>query len=369
MGFDVIYRLKSGTRVEPFADGVLIFSEAHQQIHRLNDSASVLIWRLKDGAAAAQLSADLAAAGLEQATAQAWVRSLLGDLGRMRLAEASLTSARAPPFAQTIRVAGLSIELCYSSERLRDLMAGAFAHLECAGAAEVTYEIFEDDPFVLIGKNGESLDVIERELAAVWLKGIILETILERASYVAALHSACVTANDRAVLLLGVPGAGKTTLTLALLRQGFRYASDDVTLVTSDARVCGVALAPAVKESAWDIASRLGCDLSQAAVHLRPDGQKVRFVQMTDEVLGSRADVSNVLLLRRTSEGAAELKPIGATAALQELLREARSRSGKCSAEVIHVLSEILRRARCFELRYAEADEAARLICESERCA
>jgi hypothetical protein len=75
-----------------------------------------------------------------------------------------------------------------------------------------------------------------------------------------------------------------------------------------------------------------------------------------------------VLLLRRTPGAPAELKTVGATAALAELLREARSPSGKCSAEVIQLAAEIVRRARCFELQYAEADEAARLICASERC-
>jgi hypothetical protein len=367
MARGVTYRLRSGTHVEALPDGVLLFSQQHQQIHRLNESATALVCRLEDGATAAQLCAELAASGLEPATAQAWVQSLLRELGQLRLVEAAAPPGSAP-FAQNIKVAGLSIELGYSSEQLQKLTAGAFRHLECGEPADVRYEILDADPFVLVGKEGQPLDVIAREFAAVWLKGSILETVLERAAYVAALHSACVTGRGGAVLLLGSPGAGKTTLTLALMQQGYRYASDDVTLVTNRATVRGVALAPAVKEPAWDMAARLGRDLSQAAVHLRPDDQKVRFVEITDAEPASCVRVSSVLLLRRTPGAPAELKTVGATAALAELLREARSPSGKCSAEVIQLLAEILRQSRCFELQYAEADDAARLICASERC-
>jgi len=285
----------------------------------------------------------------------------------MRLVEGRMTRARSAPFSQTIQLSQIGIELRYSSEEMRDLMAPAFRHLEHSSAPSLTFQVFDCDEFVLVGSDGEAFDVVERAIAAVWLKGMILEAVLAHAAYLAALHSACVVGREGAVLLVGPPGAGKTTLTLALLQQGYRYGSDDVTLVSTDATVCGVALAPAVKESAWNIAKRLGRDLSQAAVYLRPDDQQVRFVEMTHEELGTSSRVGSVLLLRRTAEGAAALKPIATADTLAELLREARSPNGRCSAEVIHVLSDILRDAHCFELQYSEAEDAARLISESAR--
>jgi hypothetical protein len=339
----------------------LVFSEANQQIHCLNDTAAALISLLSEGASRAQLCSGLAAAGLEQGTGEEWIQALLRDLARLRLLEARLPCERSAPFRQEIQLGGVGIELRYSSRQLFRLIGAAYAHLVGPVQTELTYEVTERDDFVLIGES-EDAEVVERELAAIRLKGLVLESVLDRASYIAALHAACLTMDDEAVLLLGSPGAGKTTLALALIREGFRYGSDDVTLVTGGATVCGLALAPAVKKGAWDAAARLGHDLSSAPVHLRPDGQEVCFAPMSNEVIARPARVSAVLRLERACGSSAELKPIGATAALAELFREARSPDGRCSTEAFQALSAVVGGARCFALQYAEAEEAAGLI-------
>jgi len=361
MTSDVRYRLKPGTIIETLLDGVLLFSESSQEIHRLNDSGAALMSHLTDGATSAQLEAALESAGVDCGRASAWTASMLQDVARLRLLEAELPPRQSPPVTQQISLAGLKIELRYASRQLFCLLAAGYRHLESPGAVDLAYEIVDGDKFVLIAKSGQAADVVERELAGVWLKGAILEAVLEQAPYVAALHSACLVGTEGAVLLLGSPGSGKTILTMALMQHGYRYGSDDVTLVTSGGDVFGLALAPGIKESAWEIAGRLGQDLSQAPVHLRPDGQKVRFAPFTDALAGP-GRVSMVLQLRRSTGCSPSLSPIGATAALAEILREARSPDGRCSAEVIRILSDIVRNARCFELHYADAQEAAQLI-------
>lgn len=45
------------------------------------------------------------------------------------------------------------------------------------------------------------------------------------------LHAGCVAKNDRGVLLVGHPRAGKSTLTLAAVRAGFRFLSDEQPLL------------------------------------------------------------------------------------------------------------------------------------------
>lgn len=362
MASDVSYRLKPGTIIEALPDGVLLFSESSQEIHRLNDSGAALIPHLTDGATTAQLEAALESAGVDCGRASEWTASMLQDLARLRLLEAELPPPQSPSLTQQIVLAGLTIELRYASRQLFRLLAAGYRHLESPGAVDVAYEIVDCDKFVLIGKAGQAADVVERERAGVWLKGMILEAALERVPYFAALHSACLVGSEGAVLLLGSPGSGKTILTMALMQHGYRYGSDDVTLVTTGGDVSGLALAPGVKEGAWDLAGRLGHDLSQAPVHLRPDGQRVRFAPLTDDAPAGPGRVSMVLQLRRSTASSASLSPIGATAALAEVLREARSPDGRCSAEVIRILSDIVRNAGCFELHYSDAQEAAQLI-------
>jgi hypothetical protein len=55
------------------------------------------------------------------------------------------------------------------------------------------------------------------------------------------LHAAALWLDDGAVVLAGPSGAGKTTLTLALLRRGARYLTEEVVLLGADGQVRGLA--------------------------------------------------------------------------------------------------------------------------------
>jgi hypothetical protein len=55
------------------------------------------------------------------------------------------------------------------------------------------------------------------------------------------LHAAAVERDGRAIVLAGLSGAGKTTLTLALLARGWRMATDEIVHISRDATIRGLA--------------------------------------------------------------------------------------------------------------------------------
>ena len=71
--------------------------------------------------------------------------------------------------------------------------------------------------------------------------------MLERGTYELVFDAAALVRNGRMLLVSGHPGAGKTTLTLALVDAGFGFAGDDLALLNSEGRVTGVPFAPAIK--------------------------------------------------------------------------------------------------------------------------
>jgi len=77
----------------------------------------------------------------------------------------------------------------------------------------------------------EGCDVIEPQLLGSYLELMLLNAALDRAPHLAAVHAGVVAHAGQAALVCGESGAGKTTLTLALLRQGCAYLSDEVALV------------------------------------------------------------------------------------------------------------------------------------------
>jgi hypothetical protein len=84
-------------------------------------------------------------------------------------------------------------------------------------------------PAVLWGPEG--CEVLEPRLLGGYLELMLLNAALERAPGTVAAHAAVIARGERAALICGEGGAGKTTLTLALLRCGSAYLSDEVALV------------------------------------------------------------------------------------------------------------------------------------------
>ncbi|WP_206203429.1 hypothetical protein, partial [Thermococcus sp. GR7] len=53
------------------------------------------------------------------------------------------------------------------------------------------------------------------------------------------LHASCVAKDDRGIAFIARGGGGKTTLSLNLLRSGFRFVSDNFTILLSNSKVKG----------------------------------------------------------------------------------------------------------------------------------
>jgi hypothetical protein len=77
----------------------------------------------------------------------------------------------------------------------------------------------------------DGCDVLEPAMLAPYLELLLLNAALDREPGIVAAHAAAVARDGIAALVCGDGGAGKTTLTVALLRQGCAYLTDEVALM------------------------------------------------------------------------------------------------------------------------------------------
>lgn len=357
------YRLSRGAHLEPMPDCALLFSEIDQRVHRLNLSGAAVASRLQTTATWDQLVAELSEAGVDAKTAEDWVAAVLDQLADAALLEAELSGDSTVARTKTVRIAGVTFGLRFGSNELFQLISGAYACLETDAAdPDHTYSLAEAGDYVLLNKDRGAAQIARRSTVAVRLKTAILEQVLSDHEDAAALHAACVLRNDEAILLLGPPGMGKTTVSLALLRHGFGFGSDDVTMVAPGVQLRTIPIPAAVKESAWETAEQLGVRLSRLPIHHRPDGQRVRFYPIPEAPLDSSPHIRAIVRLRRNPDSDTALQPIAREEALVTLFEESRSATGRCSTPMMQAFAQLVRQADCFDLHYAEAADGASLL-------
>ncbi|HET8655592.1 MAG TPA: hypothetical protein VFL93_08780 [Longimicrobiaceae bacterium] len=111
------------------------------------------------------------------------------------------------------------------------------------------YEAAGADAEFVIGPRGGhvwvswSRDVTLGDVAAPLL-GPVLGCVLRRRG-ATCLHGAALAVDGRAIVLLGVKGAGKSTTALALVRQGATLLADDITVLSETASGPSVLAGPA----------------------------------------------------------------------------------------------------------------------------
>ena len=350
----------------------ILFSSCRQAIFAVNDTAAD-IWRsLEEGMPPHAIAFEIARSGIDRREADRHVEAALEAWQRLDLirpcAPLSPPSAR-EHVSQVVGVAGLHIRIVYPAACAFPAIT-AFRHLEVQGeAANVLLEVVEREGRIHLFRDGDWILSCSLNELPVMLKGQLLTEVLDHGAYELAVHAAALLRNERIVLLCGSPGAGKTTLTLALVHAGFGFAADDVTLLDSKGYGVGLPFAPAVKAGAWSLLAEYCPDLGAAPVFRRPDRRRVRFAVPREFVPGpaSPLPVGCVVLLRRGRDAKACLAPIDPASALRGLLNGAFSPGRELSGTAFDVLTQIVGSAETYCLTYSRLDDAVELITKACR--
>lgn len=193
------------------------------------------------------------------------------------------------------------------------------------------------------GFRGRELYLATHPLATIAL----MELLERRERY--CLHAGCLALDGGGVLIAGPTGSGKSTLTLALVRAGLGFVSDDLVFLAHDGEhveALGFADAAGVTDTT---AARFGLEATP-----RRAGFPKRLVRL-EEAFGTvpvdRCDPRAIVFPRVVTDSPGTLEPLDAGEAYLRLVPDVLLTQPAGTQSHLRAISALLAQVRCYELK------------------
>lgn len=175
------------------------------------------------------------------------------------------------------------------------------------------------------------------------------------------VHAAVIERNGFAVVLPAPPGAGKSTLCAALVQEGWRLLSDELTLIDFDTyQVVPMPRPIGLKNQSIDIIKQrypeavfgvVSSDTVKGSViHLKPPESSITMLHVS-------CPVGWIIFPKYEANTLTELAPRSKGRAFMEMANNAFNYS-VLGAIGFDVLKNVVDRAVCFDFKYSQLDEA-----------
>ena len=181
------------------------------------------------------------------------------------------------------------------------------------------------------------------------------------------VHAAAIERGGRVAIMPGAPGAGKSTLTAALVQRGWRLLSDELALIRpSDAHVVPLARPINLKNNSIALMRAYTPDaIFSAETHDTAKGTVALMRAPAESIARSReaAPIGWIIFPRWEQDAAARLAPWSKAAGLMEIAHNAMNYSLHGAAG-FELLADIFATSGCYRFTYSRLDDAITVFSE-----
>jgi hypothetical protein len=363
----------------------VLYCASSGQLMVLNDTAAVVSRALTNGVPLRDICRGLAAATrADEQQVERDVRQLVETWQelrqrRPRVAQTEplpvptgaghVAPAAAPRYRQRYRLADLLFEVQADAADDRRAADSVLEHLQhsFAGNADAVLRIVRRRGRWLLLRTGTQLDEC-RTLAGVapMLHANTLMLAFTKAPRFAALHAGAVLRDGQCVVLPAASGHGKSTLTAALVAEGYGYLTDDFVILTEPSiRACPVPLGLGLKEGSWAVLADRIPALFEQRVHVRADGKRIRYLPLPPAAPNECVPVRALVYPQYRPSATTNYRRIRPAEALT--LLAAAGYETRLSGRTVRSLVEWVCAVPSYELVYGDLDHAVAAMNEITR--
>ena len=203
--------------------------------------------------------------------------------------------------------------------------------------------------------------LIPEEQLATFLQEKMMTASYQAHSYLISLHAASVEKNGKVVIFPAIAGSGKTTLTAALIQNGFSLFSDENTSLDFEGTVHPLPFCMNIKEGSWDVLKAIYPNLKDRDVHYRFDGQKIRFLP-PENMHEGRKKATHLVFPKYTPGAKTSVIPLNANETLLKIREASYQVQENMDVAKFERILENLVAIPKYALEYSDLDEAIAAI-------
>lgn len=219
-----------------------------------------------------------------------------------------------------------------------------------------------------VGRSSEAIyESDDRSDFFWWLDDALFRKSLKKSSHLIQIHGGAVEKGGKATLFLGDSYAGKSTMTLHLIRQGYRFLTDEVILINPRTRrVEPFHRNLLVRQGAIDGDPVLQ-DYCRGNWHYEDYRHETKWlidpVKVGTPGKPRRSVIERIYLLRRRRGWGAKLEPATGREVIEQMLKQSfnRRRYGEAA---VNAIIEIAGASENFKIRSPHGGEAWKLLKE-----
>jgi hypothetical protein len=362
----------------------VLFDAAEGRLYALSPTAGLIWLCIRDGLSMHESTLALGKAfKVDPTVAAQWLRIGMDTLQNLGLLETAV-STRAVPAPRTREPSPKSSAPAASQGpcaeyRLFDQILRVSAPSGPLASVESLLAALRTDPAnrnehgcphveIDIATNGDRWDIcVDGQLEATCetasivaeVERALVQTVVPATPHLLTLHAASLQRDGRTLLLAGLSGAGKTTLSLALARAGWSFGSDEIVLLGRGQELRALPLPPCIKAASFPLIERWFPELRGVPTHERY-GHLVKYLPIRTTPISGLYGC--VVFLRFDPHGPNKIQPLDRFGALERLLAQCVFVPSGFQHDDVEELLRWHSRQSYFDLSFCDCDAAVAIL-------